>query len=133
MTLGTALAKTLRKHENDRIRARLAKEEAARLTFERDDRQVRVWLNKAKQEITETITTGKVPKNRRFSDGGGFNASGWYSKPKIDDPLHPHHQAFETFMTWLKENDLEYEILSCHDGMGVYSWYELSITPREGV
>jgi len=127
-SLGFRLSRTIRKQDGDKERARLAMLEAQRVKKEAEERRVRVFLTSFKEELTKQIMGGHRPRGKKMPHNFMSNRNA-----PIYSTLHEHHFIFADFTDWLNDNDLQYQITNEHDGMGMDSWYEILVTPKEGI
>lgn len=123
----------------EKSKAEIAKREADRKKYERDDAEVRRFLERCKESFIEAIETGVTPKSIKIPTSAPFDTYSWTtekglynanSKGTFVCTNHPHYSAFESFFTWADENGLigrfDYE----HDGMGMSSWYTVTVVPK---
>lgn len=135
LTLGEKLKATIAaKVEAERL-AKEAAELAARQKFEADKNTILDFFDKISDRIGAAIEVGEVPKGYKIPDGAPYNTYMW-GNPRYNEtgnPVpenHPHKSDFDVFFNWADRNGLVGKFVSCHDGMGMKSWWEVKVEAK---
>jgi hypothetical protein len=122
MRLGNKLKSTIAARE---VAARVAEEEKRRRADEKNLRErakILEWLRDWKTDVIHIIETGYEPspvKIPRYVND--------YSTGSIGNIKHPHHDLILPFREWATAEGLELRITDNCDGVGMESWWEISV------
>jgi hypothetical protein len=133
--LGEMLKAQNDERERQRIAAEEAEAEAARIEKEQNQRIIDEFIDTFKDEVTSCIMLNQQPGRRAF--GGKKNsrmASILHSyrsdfESSIKNGKHEYSQPFLDLFAWGQQNGLQVNLSYVHDGMGMNSWYELTVEP----
>jgi hypothetical protein len=109
----------------------------------REFKMIEMYFENAKSVITTAITSGtKIPQITLGKRGGiGFDSYEMGSllrtfqwnestpQGSIADPSNPYFAIWAAFKNWANENDLKVGFAYDHDGMGMESWWILTVNP----
>lgn len=102
--------------EEARVRAAYAKSENERIQIRR------FWYDYVSY-VSNQVRDGKEPAPKRLPDV--FVQLG----QRLDQPLHTHHDIWQEIVTGAHHLGLTVKLSHVHDGMGMKSWYEISVEP----
>jgi len=119
-----------------------AAEKQAKLDHERQ--LVETYFDTVRKTIVSVITHGgKMPgftigqRNGWVCDsyelGSILRTSQWSDttpQGSIQDASHRFYDVWAKFRDWAKENDLSVGFVYEHDGMGMESWYVMTVKPQ---
>lgn len=109
---------------------------------ESDQFYMKQFYQMARDTFTADILAGRRPSRIRV-EGGNENSRAAEllrtynkspSKPgsakPTDRDFDPYYPLWEAFRDWAAENGLEAEWVHDHDGVGIRSWYYLTVAPK---
>jgi hypothetical protein len=144
----TSLGQKLAQQQREEAE-RLAREEARRLAEERaeQDRKeqlVQEYFDSIRGTVESVILHGgKMPEFTIGKRGGWVRDSFELSRimetfrsefpSNVENPNIFYGAIWRAFRLWAQQNDLEVDLVYNHDGMGVESWYVVTVKPRAGV
>jgi hypothetical protein len=135
LNLGEKLAATKIAIANAAAEKKAAEERAAAKQFEQDKNTIWNLFDSVSEKIEEDIENGMIPKGIKIPSGAPYNTYNW-GNPRYNEtgnPVpenHPHKSDFDAFFNWADENGLVAKFVSCHDGMGVKSWWEVQVEAK---
>lgn len=109
-----------RAHEEARVRAAYEKREQERVSIRR------TWYEYVSYVITQ-IDQGKEPKPRKLPEA--FCEWNNLNRYLLTHELHTHHDVWKEMQAGAAQLGLVIHINHCHDGVGISSWYEISVEP----
>jgi hypothetical protein len=126
--------------ERQRVAAEAAERQAKQT---REFKMIDLYFENAKNVIETAITSGtKIPEITLGKRAGiefdsyelgslltTFRWSQTTPQGSIADASHPYYSVWAAFRNWANENELRVGFDYCHDGMGMESWYVLTVTP----
>jgi hypothetical protein len=143
MNLGALLAQTKDEEELNTRAAALRKAEAASAEELEKYKLVEEFFNTAKvffsQGILERLPTKDLHLVVGTKDIGKsyhwkvYDALALYQSqetPRVTKKTHAFYPLWSDFEAWASTNGLQPVWRYCHDGCGMYSWFELRVEPK---
>lgn len=136
-----SLGEMLRAQNDERERQRIAAEEAAAEAERREEeRKVRVltdFFNAYKDDVSKAIMVAKCkPPSCRIGGRGPGEEAGTILKTYASDfesamknGRHEYSHLYLDLVNWGVQNGLQVNLSYGHDGMGMESWYTLTVEP----
>lgn len=129
--LGEILKANAARIEGEAEAARIAKEQAEARKQEELRYHVRSFVARVISHFTHEITTGKLPKPYKVSHYTDLQAQKWAVGGANINPMpedHPGRAEYEMLIKWAEENELELRVVDDHDGMGMQSWKNITVS-----
>lgn len=125
--LGKILSETIERQERDAAEAerrRIADEERKRLEARND---IEGFIKKLTDHLTQGILNGSVPSRKVES----WDRQKWLDKARKGEASN--QDIWDNFVETFRSNGIAIGIVNEHDGMGVKSWYRITVQPiQEG-
>lgn len=136
MNLGETLKATKDRTVAETNRQRIEREAATDMAKRHTLELVQLFFSQAREKIESEISMGEVPSAIPIGKPGKphtelVNVLAGYGMDSLTavSPKHPYHFAWQEFDTWARDNGLQAVLRFEHDGVGIASWYELSVKP----
>lgn len=132
MNLGDRLKANNERIERMRVAAEIEKKILEERKFDENRAKINNFVDITIDAIERKIMDNGVPKGYKIPKGEPWNTNGWVeSNGSFRMVTHPFYIYIERLFDWAKENGLEGHITNCHDGMGMDSWFEFSVTTKK--
>lgn len=133
LTLGEILAKRLEDERQDEMLKleRLAAQGGA--AEQKKLREVVDFFESTKKEITESILNGIELKPITIGHPNEKNKIGNLLSSSVLDVTNKNHlynPVWKNFSKWAEEQKLQIEFKYAHDGVGMWSWHEIKVSPK---
>lgn len=132
----TTLGERLKAQNDERKRQDVAKQNAKTIAIQREVEEkintINVWVETTKNYIIERIEADLPIKSIRVPDVPKNEYKWVVNGPKGGRIQNTGFDVtYNSIVDWGLENGLKISFISCHDGMGLKSWFELKVTPDD--
>lgn len=128
-TLGQRLQQNINDLEQKRLTLLQREAEAAEAKAQAHRPAVGVALAELRRRIEAAIALGDLPRPMRLPKVLDNDHRSW--EVPIDNCQHRDHQQWlDQMATWAAGEDLTLTVEYAHDGLGMESWWCLSVAPR---
>jgi hypothetical protein len=131
-SLGELLRKKLERDALEALQKNQRENGAALAAKETAERVVRNFFTKAESQFAEEILDGRPIRPIKVGDSENIDVANVlriYAGPQVTHPTHEYHALWVDFARWAESQDLNPRWATDHDGVGMRSWYLLTVVP----
>ena len=97
--------------------------------FNKQEKTAQDFFTRVRETITRDIEAARKPTVMEMADHEPFR----FGKTPINEAGNPYHYVWNEFEFWLEKNELRCELKWTHDGGGMRSWANVTISAVEPV